>query len=105
MEKRSVRITVIKRLDKRAILDEETLRCAPTGDPKCPKFQEGDTFLVEDLGNPSPIFPCQWAYHDIFKEVMHLALGGRFFWMNPTDSIVVCCTDGLRPVLFKLEAL
>jgi uncharacterized repeat protein (TIGR04076 family) len=45
---------------------------------------------------------CSWAWHDIFKEVMHLALGGEFF-VEPGNVIMACCTDGMRPVFYKIE--
>ena len=37
-----------------------------------------------------------------FKEVLHLGLGGKFF-IDPGDFIISCCTDGMRPVFFRIE--
>jgi len=46
---------------------------------------------------------ARWAWADIQRDVAHLALGGDFSWINKPGSMVSCCTDGLRPVVFKLE--
>ena len=40
---------------------------------------------------------------DIQRDVAHLAMGGDFPWMKEKGEMVSCCTDGLRPVIFKLE--
>ncbi|MDP3062147.1 MAG: hypothetical protein Q8O40_02875 [Chloroflexota bacterium] len=37
------------------------------------------------------------------RDVAHLALGGDFPWISKKGTMVSACTDGLRPVLFKLE--
>ena len=39
---------------------------------------------------------CGWAWADIEKLVYGMARGGN-------DVFVTCCTDGYRPVVFKLE--
>jgi len=38
-------------------------------------------------------------------DVVHLALGGEFPWMKREGTMISCCTDGLRPVLYKLERI
>jgi len=30
-------------------------------------------------------------------------MGGDFPWMRQRGTMITCCTDGLRPVVFKLE--
>lgn len=39
---------------------------------------------------------CGWAWADMQKLVYGMARGGQ-------DVFVTCCTDGYRPVVFKLE--
>jgi uncharacterized repeat protein (TIGR04076 family) len=39
---------------------------------------------------------CGWAWADIQKLVYGMARGGQ-------KVFVTCCTDGYRPVVFKLE--
>ncbi|MGA2470988.1 MAG: TIGR04076 family protein [Solirubrobacteraceae bacterium] len=41
---------------------------------------------------------CQWAWADL-RSIIHRIHAG-----NPT-TMVSCCTDGLRPVFFKFEAV
>jgi len=35
----------------------------------------------------------------------HLALGGDFPYVRENGGIISCCSDGMRPVVFKLERL
>ena len=105
---RKVRITVVKKLNARDILDEDLQAMSPgivKNEPECPLFEVGDFFIVDGPGGMPKDFPCAWAYGDIYKEVVHLAFGGSFPWMHHGDRILACCTDGLRPVLFKLEGV
>jgi len=46
---------------------------------------------------------CVWAWAAIEKDVSILALGGNAPWIRKEGVIISCCTDGLRPVVFKLE--
>jgi len=48
---------------------------------------------------------CSWAWADIQRDVAHLALGGDFPWMKQRGTMITCCTDGLRPVVFRLERI
>jgi uncharacterized repeat protein (TIGR04076 family) len=48
---------------------------------------------------------CSWAWGDIQRDVAHLAMGGDFPWMRQRGTMITCCTDGLRPVVFKLERI
>ena len=43
-----------------------------------------------------------WAWTDIQKYVVVLARGGNMVGVKP-GVFVTCCTDGFRPVFFKLE--
>jgi len=48
---------------------------------------------------------CSWAWADIQRDVIHMGLGGDFPWMKKPGVMISCCTDGLRPVVFKLERI
>ncbi len=54
---------------------------------------------------------CAWAWADISKMVVSLMAGASFDrglfekWMKDGSSAVACCTDGFRPVIFKLERI
>lgn len=94
-----VKITVLKKLG----IEELWGDAAPksSADDVCSRFQVGEVYLTEGTAMPEG-WPCGWAWHDIFKEVLHLGLGGEFF-IEPGNFIYACCTDGLRPVFFKIE--
>jgi uncharacterized repeat protein (TIGR04076 family) len=46
---------------------------------------------------------CTWAWDDITKDVETLRFHGNFQWFEEPGVSVNCCTDGLRPVVFKIE--
>ena len=70
----------------------------------CPFFEEGDSFLYEGSARMPENF-CPWAWNDIYKSVSALSNGATYSdWFSKNDRIVDCCTDGIRPVSFLLEA-
>jgi uncharacterized repeat protein (TIGR04076 family) len=96
-----VKITVIKKLSTIDLygnsLDGEELE-------SCGKFTLGQEFIVGQDGNIPKGF-CAWAWHDIQREVWTIRNGGRFPWIKKEGLIYSCCTDGLRPVFFKIEKI
>ena len=93
-----VKITVLRR-DFHADLVKEF--CEAEMAP-CNRFEEGQTFISEGVHMPEGF--CSWAWCDIQKYVMTLARGGDFGSIKP-GAFITCCTDGFRPVTFKLERL
>jgi uncharacterized repeat protein (TIGR04076 family) len=93
-----VKITVIKKLKTDEIFEEFATENAQ---PYCPAVKVGDEFVSNDLGMPEGF--CSWAWADIQRDVVHLSMGGEFPWMKKPGTMISSCTDGLRPVLFKLE--
>ena len=70
----------------------------------CDKFSEGDTFIVEELNERPENFPCGWAWDDLEKIIVPMMLGAKFSpWMIDENTFIACCSDGLKPVVFKLE--
>ena len=70
---------------------------------ECDIFEVGNEFVSKELTMPKGF--CSWAWVDIQRDVAHLALGGDFPWIKESGKMVSSCTDGLRPVIFKLERL
>ena len=73
----------------------------------CPMLREGQVFYA-DYAKPEGF--CDEAWKAIYQYVFALAHGaGRepfYFgdWIR-TPGVAICsCNDGLRPVIFKLEA-
>ncbi len=76
----------------------------------CPLLGDGQEFVVPSTLEKPQGF-CDWAWTDIHKFVVALSRGGNFSqdifagWMKDSDSMVVCCTDGVRPVVFEIRRL
>lgn len=93
-----VLITVLRRTFNERLAEEYT-----EGDAwqPCQLFKEGQTFVTEGW---MPEGFCSWAWADILKYVVVLARGGNMDGVV-RGTFVTCCTDGFRPVFFKLESL
>lgn len=76
----------------------------------CELFNDGDEFVITSALTKPDNF-CSWAWNDIYKVVVTLARGGNFndgmfsSWMKDNRSMITCCTDGIRPVIFKVERI
>ncbi|MBT3284553.1 TIGR04076 family protein [Candidatus Bathyarchaeota archaeon] len=95
-----VKITVVAKLKPGEVFAE---LAADTTNPVCDAVETGKEYLSVGMAIPEGF--CSWAWADIQRDVAHLALGGDFRWINKPGSMVSCCTDGLRPVVFKLERI
>jgi uncharacterized repeat protein (TIGR04076 family) len=69
----------------------------------CTVFKDGDTFIM-DTGNMPQGF-CSWAFADIHRDIMAVRFGGDFPWIKQKKTSICSCTDGLRPVIFKVEQI
>jgi uncharacterized repeat protein (TIGR04076 family) len=68
----------------------------PSGAPEvCGRLVEGQQFVTENRWDP-PEGLCTWAWADM-RPIIHAIHGGD------TTVRIFSCSDGLRPVLFKLE--
>jgi uncharacterized repeat protein (TIGR04076 family) len=94
-----VKITVVKKI---ANLDLANKYGKDVKLP-CDFFKLGDEFIFKDLNMPEGF--CSWAWADIQRDVVVLALGGNFNWLKNAGTGIACCTDGFRPVVFKLERI
>ena len=95
-----VKITVAALLKPGPIFKE---LAADTVTPECSRYKVGAEYISKALNMPEGF--CAWAWADIQRDVAHLAMGGEFPWIKKKGSMVSCCTDGLRPVVFKLERI
>ena len=99
---KKVRITVVKRLNMNEIHGDADLGCSAELDALCPAFTEGQEFIVT-TGQPEGF--CAGAWADIYRHITVLRWGGHYPWMNEDGKYLTCCTDGFRPVVFRLERL
>ena len=96
----NVKITVAKKMDnKKLFSDNPPLEF--TGIGVCDRFEEGQEFICKEGAYPEGF--CSWAFADIQRDIIHLRLGGDFPWFKEKGAILSSCTDGARPVIFKLE--
>lgn len=71
----------------------------------CPLLNVGDTFLFEGNAQMPEGF-CPWAWIDVYQSVSAISAGATFApWNHKDGQTIVCCTDGIRPVVFKVEAV
>ena len=99
-----VKITVIKKMSTNDVFGID-LPCQLADDLEsvCPALEVGSEF-VTDGGTCPPGF-CGWAFADIQRDIALLWLDGQFSWIKDKGVGISCCTDGLRPVFFKLERI
>ena len=94
------KITVLKKT-----FNEDLVASFAASDVKpCDRFEVGQEFIVEDPFSCPEGF-CHWAWADIRYDIYASVLGGRRPWANPPTVGITCCTDGYRPVFFKIETL
>lgn len=85
-------------------------------DPKsgpCPCFKPGDTFLLERTGSRDDFWHmldgkfCSEAWDAISRYVYAALQGGSIMkgWTNDEKMMIACCSDGTRPVIFKIERI
>ncbi len=98
-----VRITVLK-----TTLDEELAReYGAHGLTACPMHKAGQVFYA-DYAKPDGL--CDEAWKAIYQYAFALAHGTGndvFYygdWISEPGIAICSCNDGLRPVIFKLEA-
>ena len=100
-----VRITVLRREAYEGLLAEHY---APESSERrvgrCDVFRDGQTFDTNRSCEKPQGF-CDWAWADIQRDVVSVSFGVGHPWAAPSPMAISCCTDGKRPVIFKIEAI
>lgn len=94
------KITVMKRMFEPELSKEYS------SDPQlgpCDIYEDKQEFILERPDMPAGF--CSWAWADIQRDVISIMTGGNMDWVNRDGVQVVCCTDGFRPVVFKVERI
>ena len=123
-----VKLTVI---DKKLYPDLQEQYCADPASGACPCYHVGDEFLFERYGATDDFwhmgmntlkqtvktadgiaggasFPhCSEAWDAISRYIYTGLQGGSIMrgWMKDERVMIACCSDGTRPVIFKIERL
>lgn len=126
--KHKVRVTV---LDKKLYPELQRQYCADPEAGVCPCYQVGDVFefyrdgerdnfwrmglntLVHTDGDAErtaggPRLPfCSEAWDAISRYIYTGLQGGSIMngWMNAENTMITCCSDGTRPVIFRIERI
>jgi len=103
-QKSKVTITVIKKFGRMDVFGKELPEVAEGLDEVCNVVNEGQKFVILEDGKMPEGF-CTWAWHDIYPEITTLRFGGNFPWIKEEGMIYSSCSDGLRPVIFKLSRI
>ena len=97
----SVRIAVLRREFYTDLAESYLSEGASVG--ACLLQTEGNVFLYEG-GAICPEGLCPWAWIDLYSTIATLYAGGdENTWYRSGGTRVLCCTDGIRPVVYKLE--
>ncbi|MFR7993053.1 MAG: TIGR04076 family protein [Lachnospiraceae bacterium] len=123
-----VKLTVI---DKKLYPDLQEQYCTDPASGACPCYHVGDEFLFERYGATDDFwhmglntlkqtaktadgiaggasFPhCSEAWDAISRYIYTGLQGGSIMrgWMKDERVMIACCSDGTRPVIFKIERL
>jgi uncharacterized repeat protein (TIGR04076 family) len=98
------KITVLRKMSNPDFAEEYCIGGA--SEQLCPLMNEGQEFMSDGR---QPEGFCSWAWDDIGKYLAIFDTGANFTdtmkWMKDPNTIIACCTDGIRPVVFKIERL
>lgn len=70
----------------------------------CPRNAEDQEYISTDGAKPENF--CDFAWFSIYKYIFTLLFKGSFdMWMKDSETVIACCTDGIRPVFYKIERI
>jgi uncharacterized repeat protein (TIGR04076 family) len=95
------KITVLKRTVHQDLIDEYLREGIAEQMGPCDRFEDDQEFTLDESLAPPEGF-CAWAWADIRSSVLAIMFGSNLPWAKPGVNIT-CCTDGCRPVVFKVE--
>ena len=101
-----VKISVLKKIDPGEVFNGRVPVRPDNGKPYsiCDAVEEGDVFFVGwDRGMPEGFCPNAWK--SIGSSLSVIQWGGDYYPNLPRGTAITCCSDGIRPVCFKLERL
>ena len=101
--KNKLRITVLRTLDPEKLFDPLPVTLKQPLGP-CEIFTEGqEIFVDEKLGMPEGF--CETAWRNFNHNIRVLGYDGELPFFEETNLAINSCTDGMRPVIFKIERI
>lgn len=97
-----VKITVLKKMFLEDLVAEYlSQEMKEAGFGPCSAVQVGQEFILSEPNMPQGF--CSWAWADLHRDVIAMMTGSEFRWHDPKSVALTCCTDAVRPVVFKIE--
>lgn len=97
------KITVLKTLYHEDLVKEYLLPEKWDSYKTCYRHFVGQEFIIDSFNKPESF--CSWAWADIHREIIATMCNADFPASIKPGVIIASCTDGLRPVVFKLERI
>ena len=98
-----LKITVLKRTDPSELFEKLPVNKKDWMVP-CGVYKDGQEIIVgENLRMPEGF--CQSAWLAIYPNIRTLGFGGNLPYFDEKGIAITCCTDGMRPVIFKIERI
>ena len=102
-DRNKLKITVLKRQDPAELFDTLPVAKKDWMVP-CGIYEDGQEIIVEEnLRMPEGF--CASAWQTIYHNIRTLGFGGNLPYFDEKGVAVSCCSDGLRPVIFKIERI
>ena len=102
-DRHKLKITVLRRFSPSEVF--ETLPVTPSSTLEaCGIYEDGQEIIVEE-NHRMPEGFCPSAWQSIYCTIRTLGHGGNLPWYKEEGVAISCCTDGLRPVVFKIERI
>jgi len=103
-DKYKIKITVLKVFHPSEVFENPPVKHVSPWGP-CTVVNEGQEFIVNESGIMPEGF-CPSAFQTLWDPIRTLQFGGKTIYYEDTeDAWIACCSDGLRPVVFKLERI
>ncbi len=103
MRRNKLKVTVLKRQDPKEIFDEYPVAERDWFVP-CELYEDDQEFILEEnLRMPEGFCPSAWQ--TIYSNVRILGFGGNLPFFKEEGVAISCCSDGIRPVIFKIERI
>ncbi len=96
-----IKISVLKVFTPEDVFGKKFIRTDGTIVEPC-HLNEGQIFITDGITKPEGM--CSWAFADFRKDFFLLRFGGDIPG-TPDGIIYTACSDGKRPVCFKLERI
>ncbi|MCL2353947.1 MAG: TIGR04076 family protein [Defluviitaleaceae bacterium] len=99
---KEVKITVIKK----TVMEDLLKEYGGEGLGICKLHEEGQEYICNGWQKPEGL--CDNAWKSMMEYVIALSHGGKDFyggWLKDENMAVISCNDGLRPVIFRVEAI